>query len=105
MIPHSEFHEVWWIYAPERHPWGGARIAHFRKTANGTTIVVITGETDARRVGVRVWDDISPREGWVKVKQSELPSRAEIDAAIDAAIREIVQNIKTEMFDQQIAKL
>lgn len=96
-IPNADFHEVWWIYAPERHEWGGARIAHFRKTVDGTTIVMIQGEMQ-HRIGPRVWDDVAPREGWVKVKQIPIPTKAEVDAAIDAALTGIAAKIKTELF-------
>ena len=94
-IPNEDFHEVWWIYAPERHPWGGVRIATFRKTADGTLIVLISNEP-LDRVGPRIWDDVGPREGWVKVKQIALPTRGEVDAAVDAALRAVVHEIKTE---------
>jgi hypothetical protein len=95
-LPHQDFHEIWWIYAPERHPWGGLRLAHFRKTIDGTVIVIITGETDTRRIGPRVWEDVAPREGWVKVKPIELPTRVEVEAAIDRAIRHVAAKITKE---------
>lgn len=89
--------ESWWIYAPERHPWGGLKIAHFSKPMNSDNIIVIImGETDPRRIGVRYWNDIEEREGWVKVKQATLPTRAEIDAALDAKLREIAAKITDE---------
>lgn len=101
----SDFHEVWWIYAPERHPWGGARIAHFRKTVDGTMIVTIPGEADPRRVGVRVWDDISPREGWVKVRQIPLPTKEEVASAIREALEKIADDIKSDAgFDEPISR-
>lgn len=93
-----DFHEVWWIYSPERHAWGGLRTAHFLKTIEGELIVIIQNETSVMRIGPRVWDDISPREGWVKVKQIEFPSRVEIEAAIDAALRAVAERITAEVF-------
>lgn len=95
MSNHLDFHEVWWIYAPERHPWGGARIAHFRKTFDGTPFFFISDETPDR-VGPRIWEDVAPREGWVKVKQIPFPTKAEVDAAVDLAMRQIATQIKDE---------
>jgi len=97
-LPHEDFHEVWWISAPERHQWGGVRIAHFRKTINGTVIFFITNEP-LDRVGPRDWETISAGEGWVKVKQIQMPTRAEIDAAIDAKLHEVASKIIKEVFD------
>lgn len=76
------FHEIWWIYSEGPEEWTGLRIAHFSKTAQGTLIVVITGEADRRRLGPRVWDDIREREGWHKVMQITPPSREQIRAAL-----------------------
>jgi hypothetical protein len=85
-LPAHEFHEIWWIFSQGEHEWCGLRIAHFRKasSSNGGTddIVVIQGEVDPRRVGVRIWDDIKDREGWRKVKQIAIPDADEIAAAI-----------------------
>jgi hypothetical protein len=78
-IPASEFHEIWWIYSPMvRQEWAGLRIAHFRKTMNGTLFCIIQGEIDQRRVGMRIWEDIERSELWYKVKQIPIPSLAEI---------------------------
>jgi hypothetical protein len=78
----KDFHEVWWIYSPMiAKEWGGLRIAHFRKTAQGFLIVNITGEIDQRRVGPRVWIDIQRTELWYKVKQIPVPTIFEIGAA------------------------
>lgn len=96
-LPHEDYHEVWWIYAPDRHPWGGARIAHFRKTIDGTEFFFITNEPPDR-IGPRFWPDVAPREGWVKVKQIPLPTRAEIDAAVNAKLREIADDITKKVF-------
>lgn len=82
LIPHSDFHEVWWIYSPiNGKEWAGLRIAHFRKTVNGELVVVITGEIDQRRTGLRVWDDIREREEWFKVRQIPIPTMIEMLAA------------------------
>lgn len=91
-IPHEDFHEIWWIYSAARditaggleYEWAGLRIAHFRKTVNGTLIFFIQGEVDRRRIGVRIWDDVSQREGWHKVQQIEQPSPDAIRQAMDA---------------------
>lgn len=91
----ADFHEVWWIYAAERHPWGGIRLANFRKTMDGTLIVIISNEP-RDRTGPRVWDEIVPREGWVKVKQIPFPTFVEVNAAVDAVFRDIVQKVKAE---------
>lgn len=95
-ILNEDFHEVWWIYSPERHEWGGLRIAHFRKTVNGTLIAIMLGEADPHRIGPRIWDDVATREGWVKVKPIALPDAADVDAAIDAAMRGIVRDLKEQ---------
>lgn len=92
----DDHREVWWIYAPERHPWGGLKIAHFHKSINGEWWVFISGETDTRRIGVRSWNDISQREGWVKVQPIPMPSKLEIDYAIDRALRDIATKLKIE---------
>lgn len=76
-----DFHEIWWIYSPAKDEWGGLRIAHFRKTLNGYEVVIIQGEIDQRRLGVRIWDDIKDRERWVKVEQIKVPTKAAILAA------------------------
>jgi len=100
-IMNADFHEVWWIYSPERHEWGGLRIAHFRKTMDGMVLVIIAQETNKRRIGFRVWDEIAPREGWVKVKQIQMPTRAEVDAALDAALTEIARKVTEEVFERK----
>lgn len=94
----EDFQEVWWIFSHSEEEWGGLRIAHFRKTIDGTTIVIIAGEIDRRRVGPRIWDEVAPREGWVKVKQIMLPTKADVDAAVEAALREIAQAVTEEVF-------
>lgn len=90
--------EVWWIYAPERHPWGGLRVAYFIGLEGNSTVVMIQGEPQGR-AGPRVWDDIAPREGWVKVRQIPYPSRAEIDLAVDAALHGIARQITKDVFE------
>lgn len=77
-IPHEDFHEIWWIFSASKEEWGGLRIAHFRKTVNGVMIVIINGEVDKRRVGLRIWDDIKDREGWKKIIQIIPPTSNEI---------------------------
>lgn len=78
----DDFHEIWWIYSPSTKEWGGLRIAHFRKAHPDTLIVLIQGEVDKRRVGLRVWDDVAPREGWKKISRIIPPTSAEIKAAL-----------------------
>lgn len=80
----NDFHEIWWIYSQAIEEWSGLRIAHFRKTGNDVVIVIIQGEIDKRRVGVRVWDDIKDRERWIKVAQIAIPTPGEVMAAITA---------------------
>ena len=78
----SEFREVWFIYSPMDKPWANLRIATFTKAINAPylDLVVIHNEIQ-NRMGVRVWDDIVAREQWVKVRQIEVPDRAEVMAA------------------------
>ena len=99
-LPHEDFHEIWWIYSPERHEWGGLRIAHFRKSVDGAVLVIISGETDKRRIGVRIWEDVGPREGWVKVKQIAVPSSAEVKFAIDAQLTKIASDVTKEIMGE-----
>jgi hypothetical protein len=73
-IPHQDFHEVWWIYADPKQPYGGLRIAHFRKTVDGTLIFMISDEPPDR-MGPRIWAGVSAREGWRKVEQISIPAR------------------------------
>lgn len=70
----EEFHEVWWIASRQDEPWAGLRIAHFRKTTDGTLIFFIMGDTPDR-TGPRVWSDVSTREGWKMVEQIQIPAR------------------------------
>lgn len=76
------FHEIWWIAAPGGEEWAGLRIAHFRKAVGGELLVVITGETDPRRVGLRLWADLVVDEGWRKVAQIVPPDPAQVVAAL-----------------------
>jgi hypothetical protein len=70
----EEFHEVWWIASRHQEPWAGLRIAHFRKTTDGTLIFFILGDTP-ERTGPRTWSDVSVREGWKMVEQIPIPAR------------------------------
>lgn len=94
------FHEIWWIYAQEKHSWGGLRLAHFRKTVDGTIVVTISNETDKRRIGLRIWDDVERNEAWVKVKQIHFPTRAEIEAAVEAKLRQIAKSVTNEVLGE-----
>ncbi len=78
-IPNEDFHEVWWIASDKR---AEMRIAHFRKTADGTDVVVISDEPPGR-IGMRIWKDIAPREEWYKVTRIAIPTQAQRDAARD----------------------
>jgi hypothetical protein len=69
---HSTFHEVWWIFSPQSGDWGGLRIAHFHKTVTGDLIFMISDEPQERK-GVRIWSDVSRREGWWQVAQITVP--------------------------------
>ena len=71
----SDFHEIWWIGSRQKEPWAGLRIAHFRKTSDGTLIFFILGDT-LERTGPRVWSDVSAREGWKRVEQIPIPTKA-----------------------------
>lgn len=71
----------WWIYSSTY----GLHTAIFGQTANdgGMTLFMINDERDPRRIGVRDWDDVSKREGWVKVKPLNMPTDEEIAQAVD----------------------
>jgi len=75
--------EIWWIYSPVNGvTWAGLRIAHFELTSNSDTeLVVISGESDPRRIGMRVWEDVQRNEHWYKVEQITVPSLATVVAA------------------------
>lgn len=74
------FHQVWWIFSDADEEWAGLRLAHFRKV-DETLVVVISGEVDRDRVGVRIWEDIAPRERWRKIVEVPIPTREQIEAA------------------------
>lgn len=76
------FHEVWWIYAPKHHPWGGLRLAHFRKTDDILTVLIVD-EADRRPFGEHVWDDIALAEGWIKVARVPIPGSEAVRCAAD----------------------
>lgn len=84
MTAHHEFHEIWWIFSDRSEEWGGLRIAHFRKASRGELLVIMTGEVDQSRLGVRIWDDVAPREGWHKVAQIIPPTAEQIREALTA---------------------
>lgn len=70
----GDHHEIWWIFSPFNAEWAGLRIGHFHKPPLGDGwLVVITGETDPARIGMRVWSDIATRELWYKVKRIPVP--------------------------------
>lgn len=69
----EEFHEVWWIASKHKEPWAGLRIAHFRKAVDGTLVFFVLGEPP-ERMGLRVWNDVSKREGWTMIQQIPIPS-------------------------------
>jgi hypothetical protein len=106
--PLNLFREVWWIfsygYGPNGpgEPWAGLKVAHFSKTVDGTVIVFIQGETDRRRIGMRTWDDIAEREGWVKVAPIAIPSDQDIKRALDARLFEIAQEITDDVANARL---
>jgi hypothetical protein len=80
----GEFRELWFIYSPIEAPWANLRIATFTKAINAPhlDLVVIHNETDKRRIGVRIWDDIVKSEHWIKVRQIDVPSADEVKAVM-----------------------
>jgi hypothetical protein len=106
--PLNLFHEVWWIFSLGRgpnglgEPWGGLRIGHFHKTVDFTEVVFINGETDRRRIGMRIWDDIAEREGWVKVAKIAVPSDDDIKHALDARLHEIARQISDDVMNAHL---
>lgn len=63
--------EVWWIHSKKY----GLRIAHFgsaRGSDGAVEIFFILGDT-INRTGVRIWDDVSKREGWRKIERIPVP--------------------------------
>ena len=73
--------EHWWVFSRSY----GLHTATFGKTVNGVTIFMINDERDPKRIGVRIWDDVSLREGWVKVKPLNMPTDEEITSALGEA--------------------
>lgn len=70
--------EVWWIYTKRKEPWAGLRIAHFGWTSDEPPIEIffILGDYEDR-MGIRIWNEVSQREGWRKVAQIAVPMIAE----------------------------
>jgi hypothetical protein len=76
----SEEKEFWWIYSEHkdecRHAeWAGLRIAVFLMVQSfdgPVQFFSIFGEV-GERIGIRIWDDVSKREGWRKVEQIKVP--------------------------------
>lgn len=82
--------EVWWVYSPRQEAWAGLRIAHFGvlKSLDGFVLVseaqtpfFILGEVP-HRSGIRIWENASKREGWVKVRRIDVPTHAACLAAM-----------------------
>lgn len=82
--------EVWWVYSPRDEGWAGLRIGHFGvmkrqdgsvMDTEGATPFFILGEVPYRS-GIRIWENVSKREGWVKVRQIGVPTKAECEARI-----------------------
>jgi hypothetical protein len=67
--------EHWWIESDHNELWAGLRIAVFIRVDEGMELFMILGEADLRRVGVRVWSDVSEREGWKKLEQIPRPAK------------------------------
>lgn len=82
--------EVWWVYSQRPEAWAGLRIAHFgvvslddrKMNAIGVTPFFILGEVP-HRGGIRVWENASKREGWVKVRRIDVPTKAACLAAME----------------------
>lgn len=65
--------EVWWIHSDHSDYWAGLRIAVFSKARNDNTdLFIILGDLGPR-CGVRIWDDVSRREGWRKIERITVP--------------------------------
>jgi hypothetical protein len=73
--------EHWWVYSRKY----GLHGATFGKAVNDRPFFIINDERDPRRIGIRDWDDVSKREGWVKVKPLNMPTDEEIALALEAA--------------------
>lgn len=82
--------EVWWVYSPRDEAWAGLRIGHFGvmkrqdgsvMDTEGATPFFILGEVP-HRGGIRIWENVSKREGWVKVRRIDVPTVPECLAAI-----------------------
>lgn len=81
--------EVWFIFSPRDEPWGNLRLATFSKASNAPhlELVVIHNETDIRRAGMRVWQDIVESEQWFKVRKVEVPTAEDvIEASLKAKL-------------------
>ncbi|MGO8241274.1 hypothetical protein ACC806_34620 [Rhizobium ruizarguesonis] len=75
--------ELWFIYSPADEPWAGLRVATFVKTIGsaGFDVALIHNEMP-ERTGPRIWDDVREREQWCKVKRIEVPTVADVEAAM-----------------------
>ena len=80
----TEFREVWFIFSPVKKPWANLRIATFTKACNAPFLELVVIHNELKdRMGVRVWDDIVQSEHWVKVRQIEVPTAADVMAAVE----------------------
>lgn len=67
--------ELWWIASKSTEEWGGLRFASFTRASNPphVEVFVIWGELPGR-TGPRIWEDVAPREGWVKIERVQIPA-------------------------------
>lgn len=95
----ASFHEIWWIARVidgEGVKGFEFEIAHFHKALNGTEdgalVVVIPRHAASapKTFGVRIWDTLVERDGWVKVKQIEIPTYADVEA-VQGALTEAAE--------------
>jgi hypothetical protein len=70
----EERKEVWWIFSKQDAEWAGLRMATFVYNP-GQPVVFIIHNDYGDRLGVRIWEDVSEREGWSKIERIPLPNR------------------------------
>lgn len=82
MPDNPERNEVWWVYSTQDKMWAGLRIATVIPASPAHGELFVIHNEVGPRVGVRAWDDVSEREGWVKVKKIDVPTSEDIIATL-----------------------
>lgn len=72
MADEAKMHGYWWIHSEKDEYWAGLRIAVFIMSGDVELFSILNEPPD--RQGLRVWEDVSQREGWRKLEKIEPPA-------------------------------